>query len=313
LLEDVEIIMVSSARDLGRLAVEARESPARGIPPKAQASEAVLVGNPDFNASPSRTATAQVAAGLPDTGRRRSRNLTAADRTRNDAAAFERLPWNDALFRKLESWFRNNGMAPRVLAGAHANEAAVFKLSGPRILQFVTHGVHVTATAPGSEPPLLRAYLALAGVNQWRPGLSSPNSVGDGKLTAYEAAGLDLTGTELVNLTACDTASGDVTPDGVVGLQHAFLVAGASSVIASLWTVPVTETLRQVRLFYQGWLKTGANNSGGRPRYAAFRSAQLEALAFARRRYGRGHPFFWAGSIYSGDPGDVPTAAAAVR
>jgi CHAT domain-containing protein len=116
--------------------------------------------------------------------------------------------------------------------------------------------------------------------------------------------GMNLQGTELVNLTACETGLGQVTPDGVVGLRQAFLLAGARALTMSMWEVPTTETVAQMSDFYRRWLGVGARSS--RTRYGAFRAAQLAALARAREAHGGGHPFYWAGTIYVGDPGDLP-------
>jgi CHAT domain-containing protein len=175
--------------------------------------------------------------------------------------------------------------------------------------------------------------LILAGANKWTPATSTVYRVGakvltsteadaaklsdaqratsrvelaDGILTAYEVTGMNLQGTELVNLTACETGLGQVTPDGVVGLRQAFLLAGARSLTMSMWEVPTTETVAQMSDFYRRWLGVGRTSTT--TRYEAFRAAQLAALARAREEHGGGHPFYWAGTIYVGDPGDLPAA-----
>jgi CHAT domain-containing protein len=130
--------------------------------------------------------------------------------------------------------------------------------------------------------------------------------VADGILTAYEVTGMNLQGTELVNLTACETGLGEVTADGVVGLRQAFLLAGARSLTMSMWEVPAEETGEEVSDFYGRWLGGGSRQSQSKARYEAFRAAQLAALKRARERYGTRHPFYWAGVIYVGDPGDLP-------
>ena len=116
--------------------------------------------------------------------------------------------------------------------------------------------------------------------------------------------GLDLRDTELVNLTACETGVGEVTPDGVVGVRQAFVLAGARAVTMSMWRVPSLETVEQMVDCYIRWLGPDASEC----RYAALRAAQLARLAAARQDAANectGHPFFWAGSIYIGDPGDL--------
>ena len=114
--------------------------------------------------------------------------------------------------------------------------------------------------------------------------------------------GLDLRDTELVNLTACETGVGEVTPDGVVGARQAVVRAGARAVTRNLRRVPTLESVEQMVDFYIRWLGPDASEC----RYAAFRAAQLARLAAARQDAANectGHPFFWAGSIYVGGSG----------
>ena len=113
--------------------------------------------------------------------------------------------------------------------------------------------------------------------------------VGDGILTAYEVTGMDLEGTELVNLTACETGVGAVTPDGVAGLRQAFLWAGARSLTMSMWEVPVTEVTAQIETFYSRWLDVPAGQAGP-SRYEAFRASQVAALTTFGGRPRTGRP-----------------------
>ncbi|MEM8739501.1 MAG: CHAT domain-containing tetratricopeptide repeat protein, partial [Planctomycetota bacterium] len=227
------------------------------------------------------------------------------------------------------------GWSVTTLLDEAAVEEAVAGVRGPTILQFATHGYLLDKAADGSgwDNPLLRSMLLLAGINRWNAGGAVFYRVGetvrggagrdgldgveqaaldagrfelaDGVLTAYEVAGLDLRGTELVNLTACETGLGEVTSDGVVGLRQAFLMAGARSLTMSMWEVPATETTEQVGEFYRRWL-----GGEGLARYEAFHQTQRAALERARARYGAGHPFYWAGVVYVGDPGGLPAAGA---
>lgn len=113
----------------------------------------------------------------------------------------------------------------------------------------------------------------------------------DGVLTAYEASALDLWGTRLVVLSACDTGVGQVARgDGVYGLRRALVVAGAETVVTSLWKVD-DEATRDLMVAYYGALERG----GGRG--DALRQAQLAMRADPARR----HPYFWATFIAVGD------------
>ena len=137
--------------------------------------------------------------------------------------------------------------------GTAASESALKQVQGPRLFHIATHGffladqprdpppagaqqvISTACLAPRAFPgehPLLRAGLALAGANAPQPGME------DGLLTALEVAGLDLWGTELVVLSACDTGLGQVhNGEGVYGLRRALVMAGAESQLMSLWRV----------------------------------------------------------------------------
>src|SRR5262249_21550127 len=116
-------------------------------------------------------------------------------------------------------------------------------------LELVGAGAALPRPDPGQDPRL-RSGLALAGANQWRE--RSAKGLSDGLLTALEVENLDLWGTELVVLSACETRLGEMQiGEGVLGLRRAFQLAGAQTVVASLWQVPDAETeqllIRQLR------------------------------------------------------------------
>ncbi len=173
----------------------------------------------------------------------------------------------------------------RLLTGAQATEAALKRAEAPRILHIATHGFFLGDFASRIENPLLRSGLALTGANL------SKGSGEDGILTALEAANLNLWGTRLVTLSACDTGVGEVKiGEGVYGLRRAFVLAGAETLVMSLWPVSDRVTREMMTAYYQG-LKKGAG------RGEALRQAQLAML----RRKGREHPFYWASFIQSGE------------
>ncbi|WP_433307541.1 CHAT domain-containing protein [Actinoplanes sp. CA-030573] len=143
------------------------------------------------------------------------------------------------------------------------------------------------------ENPLLRSGLALAGANTWLNGGTPPEDAEDGLLTAADVAGLDLQGTELVVLSACQTGLGEIrTGEGVFGLRRAFVLAGARTLVMSLWSIPDEETALLMRMFYRGML-------AGAPRAQALREAQLRLQAT------RPDPFYWGAFICQGDPGPI--------
>lgn len=183
-----------------------------------------------------------------------------------------------------------------VYRGKDATETAVKALHGPRILHLATHGFFLTdekppaakgaAAAPDSyENPLLRSGLAFAGANK----LSSGDD--DGILTALEASGLDLEGTRLVVLSACETGVGKVTNgEGVYGLRRALVIAGAESLVMSLWQVDDQAT-KDLMTGYYGHLKAGRGKS------SALRDIQLEMI----KKDAYTHPYFWASFLPAGD------------
>jgi tetratricopeptide (TPR) repeat protein len=196
-----------------------------------------------------------------------------------------------------------------VFTRGQATEAALKQLHSPGILHVATHGFFlqdqeirlvgardlildtVQSVEPSNQPienPLLRSGLALAGVNL-RMGRADQGD--DGVLTALEAAGLDLFGTKLVVLSACDTGVGEVkNGEGVFGLRRALSLAGSETQVMSLW--PVSDLgARDLMTEYYRALERGEGRGDG------LRRVQLEML----KRKGRRHPFYWASFIQSGE------------
>jgi CHAT domain-containing protein len=182
-----------------------------------------------------------------------------------------------------------------VLVGANASESALKKVSAPSIVHIATHGYFLEQPDQNeddddpddqlTENPLVLSGLALAGANNRGKGGD------DGILTALEASGLDLWGTKLVVLSACDTGLGKVrNGEGVYGLRRSFALAGAESVVMSLW--PISD--RVTRELMAGYYK---NLKAGMGRGEALRRVQLDML----HKKGREHPFYWASFIESGD------------
>ena len=110
----------------------------------------------------------------------------------------------------------------------------------------------------------------------------------DGVLTAYEVSQMNLSNTELVVLSACETGLGKIQGnEGVYGLQRAFKIGGVKYIIMSLWQVPDRETAFLMNTFYGELAK-------GRTQAEALRLAQLQRIDSRRRQFGAAHPFFWS-------------------
>jgi CHAT domain-containing protein len=143
------------------------------------------------------------------------------------------------------------------------------------------------------ENPLLRSGLALAGANTWLQNKPLPAEAEDGILTAEDVSGLDLLGTDLVVLSACDTGLGAVhIGEGVFGLRRSFVLAGAKTLVMSLWKVPDQQTQELMEDFYRRILM-------GEPRADALRAAQLAM----KERYP--DPLYWGAFICQGEPGPL--------
>jgi CHAT domain-containing protein len=149
------------------------------------------------------------------------------------------------------------------------------------------------AIAAVGENPLLLSGLALAGANQRRA--AGPEE-DDGILTAEEIATLDLSSVEWAVLSACDTGLGAVQAgEGVLGLRRAFEMAGAGSVIMSLWAVDDFWSRRWMAELYQGRFRRGLRTAD------AVREASIAILNQLRGRRETAHPFYWAGFVAAGD------------
>ena len=154
---------------------------------------------------------------------------------------------------------------------------------------------------PSHENPLLRSGLALAGVNTWLKGQSPPTDAEGSLLTAEDVIGLDLLDTELVVLSACETGLGEVrTGEGVFGLRRSFVLAGAKTLVMSLWKVPDQQTRELMEDFYTQILS-------GEARANALRNAQMTI----RAKYP--DPFYWGAFICQGDPAPMALRATNLR
>ncbi len=296
LVKNYAISYLTSGRDLLRLQV-ARESKQAPL----------VVADPDFDAPASGQAAAERGQGTkkPSSGAQSS-PPSGAPSASLAQFQFDRLPGTAAEARALKA------LLPEavVLTGKQATEAALKQRAAPRLLHIATHGFFLEdlptppptmnrgvgvktslglalnpAPSGGGGNPLLRSGLALTGFNLHRGGED------DGVLTALEATGLNLWGTQMVILSACETGVGAVkNGQGVYGLRRALVLAGAETQVMSLWKVSDEGTSELMSEYYRA-LQRGEGRAEG------LRQVQLRWLKEARRS----HPYYWASFIQSGE------------
>jgi len=262
-LDNSNIILVSNTRDIylnkTRTRVVQKEK------------RALMFGNPDFYLS--ATASNKIA------------DLPGTEKEVNELHAL----------LKEKGWVTDDYMQLR------ANEDQVKALNNPKVFHIATHGffkpsedieaskniIEVNKNK-AFENPLLRTGLLLKGAGDILDHTSTNYNSESGILTAYEAMNLNLDQTELVVLSACETGLGDLqVGEGVYGLQRAFLVAGARTLIMSMFKVDDDATQQLMVTFYRKWLDSGE-----------MRKSFIEAKKEVRNTYK--DPIYWGAFIMIG-------------
>ncbi len=283
-----EVIMLSSGRDLVLPALEA------------EVTAPIILAAPLFNAGQAE----QYATGI-----KRGDATTTARAL--GALYFSPLAGTLKEGDNLAAQLAQNHQTVNYYKLAEATESVVKTVQSPRILHLATHGffledvIHETSGRGFSQPdevaainkttslppvinnPLLRSGLALVDANV---AINSTEDNVSGILTAEEVLDLQLAGTELVVLSACETGVGEIRiGEGVYGLRRAFQEAGAQAVLSTLWSISDEGTQHFMKLFYQRFID-------GLPPQQALRDTQLEFINSAQW----GHPFFWAPFVMVG-------------
>jgi CHAT domain-containing protein len=193
------------------------------------------------------------------------------------------------------------GLRARLYLGPQALEQTLSRVKAPRVVHLSTHGYFLPderesrarlqeswgAAFPAAtwEQPLARSGVVLAGANA-----AIRQGRDEGIVSAEKVLGLQLHGTELVVLSGCETGLGDVRRgEGVFGLQRAFILAGARTLVMSLWRVSDQAAQALMSEFYRQW-------ADGKSKVEALRQARLTL----RRR--QPHPWAWAAFVLIGDP-----------
>jgi len=282
LVDDYDLRIVSSTKDLLR-----EKHPA-------SSDSAVLIGNPDFAltdvAQRAAAQSLQKAAG-PVLMASAGRGMPSRELGSN---ALTPLPGTAIELKMVDTFLKNQHWAVGVFTEANALEELVKRLRSPRLLHIATHGFFEPDQPSGMENPMLRSGLFFAGADRVLSGAATAPDLEDGILTAYEASGLNLQGTELVILSGCETGLGEaVSGEGVFGLRRALQVAGAEAVLMSMWPVPDQETQELMGLFYKNWL-------AGKSKPEALRQAQFEMRKIVKARYGDDLPLYWGAFVLVG-------------
>lgn len=211
------------------------------------------------------------------------------------------LPGTKVELDAISKILKTSGYQVNLLSQKNATEGNLKIAKAPSLMHIATHGyflqdVDREGSAFGihlenaNNNPLLRSGIMLAGAANTVSGTAMPNleSNDNGILTAYEAMNLNLNGTNLIVLSACETGLGDVKAgEGVYGLQRAFLVAGAEALIMSLWKVDDAATQQLMTNFYSNWIKLGNKQK-------AFKLAQLQLMTKYKE------PYYWGAFVMMG-------------
>jgi tetratricopeptide (TPR) repeat protein len=233
------------------------------------------VGALEYTSKPATTVASALLVGDP-----------GPDAARDRVMPLPPLPWAN---REVDAITRLLPAKAIVLTGSDATEARVrASLAGKTLLHFATHGIV-------QNEERLSSYLAL------RPSGDTDDGATDGRLTANETYGLHLDA-DLIVLSGCRTALGPIMGDGVIGFTRAFLAAGASSVVATMWDVPDQTSFEVMRRFYGTWV-------AGTDKSRSLRQAQLAVLRALRAgeiKVGGvalpESPRLWAGYVLVGQP-----------
>lgn len=187
---------------------------------------------------------------------------------------------------EIDSLMKQTSLQSQKYLLSQATEDRIKRLDSPTILHIATHGFFIADSTQKS--PMLHSGILLSGVANYYNSAHKLDT-DDGILTAYEAQNMNLDNTELVVLSACETGLGDIrNGEGVYGLQRAFKVAGAKSILMSLWKVDDKVTQELMSTFYYYYMQTSNKRQ-------AFHQAQAQI----RAKYPK--PFYWGAFIMVGE------------
>jgi CHAT domain-containing protein len=273
-IDNSNILLISNTKDLFMNKIKTRVV--------AEKEYAMMFGNPQFYL--------QTTPGQP---------LASSGLTRSTAEVVSPLPGTKAEIEELDELLNRKGWSIDKFTEIKASEPSIKEVSNPRVFHVATHGFFKEAPKASNldqeynetaayDNPLLKTGLLLAGAGDVLNQSQYNYNVDNGILTAYEAMNLNLDQTDLVVLSACETGLGEVQAgEGVYGLQRAFLVAGARTIVMSLFKVSDEATQQLMVKFYRKWIETGNK-----------RQAFIDAKKEIRNEYR--DPIYWGPFVMIG-------------
>ncbi|WP_436515132.1 CHAT domain-containing protein [Ekhidna sp. To15] len=257
LIDELEIFQLSSTKDFLDLNLEAGMSD--------EINDVLLVGRPKYKMDASA-------------------ELVATTRSFEQIEDVADLPGTEEEIKEIQNLIKKNGTQCSVLLQEDARESAVKAQLDRALVHIATHGFFMEDEKAPSKDPMLSSGLLLAGVSD----MQTSSDEDDGILTAYEIMNLSLTNLKMVVLSACETGLGEIASgEGIYGLQRAFFVGGAESVVMSLWKVDDSATKDLMTAFYKEYLKTGNKR-------ASFLNAQRKI----KKKYK--DPIYWGAFVMLG-------------
>jgi CHAT domain-containing protein len=279
--DKVEIVYVSSAENF------INQSNDSDLSSNSEDSYAVIIGNPTYELNSGQIASVQ-----------NSEKSIYDDVFASISRGFQwnQLTGTEIEINKISNKLSSNGWDVELVCCENATESFIKKVNSPKILHLATHGLFskdrevlkksgiISDAKLNINNPMINSALVFAGAQNTINNEVLPFD--NGLLNSYEASFLNLRGTELVVLSACQTGLGDVQNGrGVYGLQRAIQIAGAESIIMSMWGVSDNATQELMTYFYDFWIDKNISKR------EAFDAAKTKV----REKYP--HPFYWGAFI----------------
>ena len=210
----------------------------------------------------------------------------------------DELPYTKAEVEKIEEILKHSNVKVTMRTGIKGTEESFLDMSRnpPGLLHVATHGFYYTADKAkdvnylkGYNDVMMLSGLIMSGGNRAWTGQKIPKGVKGGVMTANEIAGMNLKGTDLLVLSACQTGLGVATPEGLYGLQRAFKKAGVQTMVMTLWEVSDMASKDFMIKFYEELVK----KKNGWDKRMAFN----KAIKYMKNNSKYSDPYYWAGFI----------------